>query len=171
MGVSSTHSDMLHSFLIILILSQGSSGSICLCDFCIFWGFWPWFLFQTFSDNFKVSKMLHGVIKTIYVGCVCVGHSVVSDSLWPHRLQPVRLLCPWSFPGKNTRVGCHFLLQGIFPTERPNLHLLRLLHWQAGSLPLSHREPRCCAAGLSASSRPTEEKLFLWPLQTNSSLL
>ena len=33
----------------------------------------------------------------------------------PPGLYPARFLCPWSFPGKNTRVGCHFLLQGIFP--------------------------------------------------------
>ena len=32
-------------------------------------------------------------------------------------LQPSRLLCPWTSPGKNTGVGCHFLLQGIFPTQ------------------------------------------------------
>ena len=36
----------------------------------------------------------------------------MSNSLWPHGLQPPRLLCPWNFPGKNSRVGCHFLLQG-----------------------------------------------------------
>ena len=35
-------------------------------------------------------------------------------------------------------VGCHFLLQGIFPTQESNLCLLRLLHWQADSLPPSH---------------------------------
>ena len=35
-----------------------------------------------------------------------------------------RLLCPWDFPGKNTGVGCHFLLQGIFLTQGSNLHLL-----------------------------------------------
>ena len=34
-------------------------------------------------------------------------------------------------------VGCHTLLQGIFPSQGSNLHLLRLLHWQAGSLPLA----------------------------------
>ena len=39
-------------------------------------------------------------------------------------LQPARLLCPWDFPGKNTGVGCHFLLQGIFPTQELNLGLL-----------------------------------------------
>ena len=37
--------------------------------------------------------------------------SVVSDSVRPHRWQPTRLPCPWDSPGKNTRVGCHFLLQ------------------------------------------------------------
>ena len=39
-------------------------------------------------------------------------------------------------PGKNTGVGCYALLQGIFPTQGPNPHLLCLLHWQASSLPL-----------------------------------
>ena len=42
-----------------------------------------------------------------------------------------------AFPGKNTGVGCHDLLQGIFQTQGSNLHLLHLLHWQAGSLPLA----------------------------------
>ena len=35
--------------------------------------------------------------------------------LWLHGLHPVRLLCPWDFPGKNTGVSCHFLLQGNLP--------------------------------------------------------
>ena len=39
------------------------------------------------------------------------SRSVVSDSLWPHGLQPTRLLCPWDFPGKSTGVGCHCLLK------------------------------------------------------------
>ena len=37
--------------------------------------------------------------------------SVVSDSVRPHRRQPTRLPRPWDSPGKNTGVGCHFLLQ------------------------------------------------------------
>ena len=37
-----------------------------------------------------------------------------------HGLQPTRLLRPWDFPGKNTGVGCHFLLQEIFPTQGLN---------------------------------------------------
>ena len=45
--------------------------------------------------------------------------------------------CPWDCPGKNTGGGCHFLLQGIFPTRGLNPHLSHLLHWQVGSLPLA----------------------------------
>ena len=43
--------------------------------------------------------------------CCCQVVSVVSDSVRPHRRQPTRLPCPWDSPGKNTGVGCHFLLQ------------------------------------------------------------
>ena len=39
------------------------------------------------------------------------SRSVVSDSSWPHGLQPTRLLHPWDFPGKSTGVGCHCLLE------------------------------------------------------------
>ena len=42
--------------------------------------------------------------------CVCSVASSVSDSVRPHRWQPIRLLCSWDSPGKNTGVGCHFLL-------------------------------------------------------------
>ena len=77
-----------------------------------------------------------GKNKTEPQGRVCVC-SVMSDSLGPHGLQVTRLFCPWDFPGKNTRVGCHFLLQRIFPTQGLNPSLWHLLHWQANSLPLA----------------------------------
>ena len=48
----------------------------------------------------------------------------MSNSLWPHGLQPTRLLCLWDYPGKNSGMGCHSLPQGIFPTERSSLGLL-----------------------------------------------
>ena len=54
----------------------------------------------------------------------------------PMDCSPIRLLCPWDFPVKNTGVGFYFLLQGIFPTQGWNSHML---HWQADSLPLSHQ--------------------------------
>ena len=62
-------------------------------------------------------------------------HSVTFNSLRPHRLSPARLLCPCRVPGKNTGVGCHVLLQRIFPAKGSNLHFL---HWRADSPLLSH---------------------------------
>ena len=66
------------------------------------------------------------VIKMYAVSC-----SVVPDSVQPQGLQPTRLLCPWDFRGKSTGVGCHFLLQGIFPTQGWNpgvLHCRQILY-------------------------------------------
>ena len=45
--------------------------------------------------------------------CCCYAASVMSNSVWPHRWQPTRPCHPWDSPGKNTGVGCHFLLQSI----------------------------------------------------------
>ena len=42
-----------------------------------------------------------------------LNHSVVSDSVRPHGLWPTKLLCPLDSPGKNTGVGCQFLLQEL----------------------------------------------------------
>ena len=61
----------------------------------------------------------------------------MSDSVRPYGLYPIRLLCPWDSPGKNTNMSCHALLQTIFLTQGSNLRLLRLLRWQVGSLPLA----------------------------------
>ena len=47
--------------------------------------------------------------------------SVMSNSLWPHGLQPTRLSCPWNFPAKNIGASCHFLLYRIFLTPGLNL--------------------------------------------------
>ena len=49
----------------------------------------------------------------------------MSESLQPYELWIASLLCPWDFVGENTGVGCHFLLQGIFPTQGLNSSLLR----------------------------------------------
>ena len=72
--------------------------------------------------------------------CVCVCVCVCA--------QLCLTLIPWTvayqdplsmeFSGKNTGVGCHFLLQEIYLTQGLNLHLLGLLNWQADSLPLGH---------------------------------
>ena len=61
---------------------------------------------------------------TPHLPCRTVSHSVMSNSLQPHGPQTTRLLCPWNSPGKNTRVGNHSLLQGVFPTWESNSGLL-----------------------------------------------
>ena len=61
------------------------------------------------------------VINMVVQSLSCIG------LLRPHGRQNARLLCPWDSPGENTGVGCHFLLQGIFPTQESNPGLL---HWR-----------------------------------------
>ena len=72
------------------------------------------------------SLMWEGLIQSVVLvlsrsNCLTLFDSKDCRSL-------ARLLCPWHFPGKNTGVGYCFLLQRIFPTHGPNLHLLCLLH-------------------------------------------
>ena len=59
---------------------------------------------------------------------LCSVASVMFDSVRPCGWSPARLLCPWDSSGKNTGVGCHFLLQRIFLTQGLNLCLLWLRH-------------------------------------------
>ena len=68
----------------------------------------------------QLLKLISSYIHLIQYVHVC---TVVSNSLPPHELQPARVICPCSFPGKNAGVNCHFLLQGIFPTQESNLDL------------------------------------------------
>ena len=80
--------------------------------------------FPLWSTNTKEMKISDQKNPSVFV-----SHSVVSDFFWPHGL--VRLLCPWNSPGKNTGVGCHSLLEGIFPTQGSNpglLHCRQILY-------------------------------------------
>ena len=70
---------------------------------------------------------------------VCSVALAMSDSLWPREPQPTRLLCPWDFPSKNTGMGFHALLQGIFLTQGLNPRLLHLLHCRQILDNLSHQ--------------------------------
>ena len=89
-----------------------------------------------------------------------MGYLLFSRSLGCIRLflcdsmncSPPGSLCPWDFPGKNfTGVGCHSLLQVIFPTQVFKPHLL---HRQVDSLPLSHLgSPRVKYVGLFKENR------------------
>ena len=59
------------------------------------------------EHDFQIKKL------QVRILCCCCYEvtSVVSDSVRPHRRQPTRPPCPWDSPGKNTGMGCHFLLQ------------------------------------------------------------
>ena len=76
----------------------------------------------------KGNRDIHGVCMLSHFSCV-----LLFATLWA---EATRLLCPWDSPGKSTEMGCHFLLQGIFPSQGLNLYLLGLLRCQEGSLPL-----------------------------------
>ena len=65
------------------------------------------FLLNTYLiPSVLIPLYFHGMLLLLLL-----SRSVMSDSLRPHRQQPTRLPCPWDSPGKNTGVGCHFLLQ------------------------------------------------------------
>ena len=75
---------------------------------CVYSALYPWLCFLgEGTDNLHLLRC-----------------SVVSDSLHPHGLWSTRLLCPWDFPGRNTGVCCHSLLQRIFLTQGLNPDLL-----------------------------------------------
>ena len=104
--------------------------------------------------------------------CACSVAQVMSDSSRTRGLQSARLLWLWDLPGKNTGVGCHFLLQGICPTQGLNLHLLGLPQWQEDSLPLPHLgSPKVPPIALKSlcgpvveSPHPTTLPLFSLPV-------
>ena len=66
------------------------------------------------NENSAVTKipLLSSGSSLVWQSLCCCYCSVMLDSVRPHRWQPNRLFCPWDSPGKNTGVGCHFLLQG-----------------------------------------------------------
>ena len=66
------------------------------------------------------SSVQWNIISLWVTGACVLSCPVRSDSLGPHGLQATSLLCSWNSPGKNTGVGCHFLLQGIFLTHKFN---------------------------------------------------
>ena len=61
---------------------------------------------------------------------VCSAAQLCRTLCDPRGLWPDRLLCPWDSPGKDSGVGCHFLFQGVFPTQGPSPRHLHLLRWQ-----------------------------------------
>ena len=90
------------------------------------------------------------LLYVLFVICSCDQEHILRLRMCVQSLSRVQLFCnpmDCSLPGSSAHgisqarileQGCHFLLQGIFPTQGSNLHLLCLLHWQADSLSLCH---------------------------------
>ena len=107
--------------------------------------FWPGEFHGLYSQSIGSQTVGHDWVTHTFTFLlfswlkISVNHSVVPNSLWPFGLYPARHLCPWDSPGKNTGVGCHFLLQGIFVTQGSNSHLLPcgwfLCHWATREAP------------------------------------
>ena len=111
----------------VLELLRVELPSMCLCH----WGFiltsLTWCLFPAYFCLPLVGWLLSHV-----------------RLLLPHGLQPTRLLCPWDSPGKNTGVGCHFLLQGNLPDpgikpRSPALQILYQLSCKGSPLSTQHQ--------------------------------
>ena len=93
------------------------------------WGNWGTEITQ---DLVKVTQPVCGKTGVLGSRACSLNHLFVAviwslsglNSLRPHGLYSTRLLCPWNFPSKNAELGCHFLLQGIFPTQGLNPRLL-----------------------------------------------
>ena len=116
--VSSKHTLMYAEYLYLSLLLWTNREYITHCsEFC----------FPHISTYLrKCSKLVFIEIPSHYFYCCYLVTKLCPTLLQPHRLKPARLFCPWDFPGRNTEAGCHFLLQGIFPTKRLNPCLL---HW------------------------------------------
>ena len=70
-----------------------------------------WWLFSKKIPFSAISSYILFLLPLVCCRCCCYVASVVSDSVKSYRWQPTRLPCPWGSQGKNTGVGCHFLLQ------------------------------------------------------------
>ena len=82
---------------------------------------WRWLASHSVSGGYSLER-------TLIATGACVHAQSCLTLCDPMDYSPLGSSVHGIFPGKNTRVGCHFLLQGIFPTQGLNPHLLHLLH-------------------------------------------
>ena len=82
-------------------------------------------------------QLLLFLVFLICASVLCLVTQLCATLWGPMDCSPPGSSAHGDSPGKNTGVGCHALLQGIFPMQGLNPHLLGRLHWQAGSVPLA----------------------------------
>ena len=89
----------------------------------------------TWTQQYQLNSMVY--IRVYHCVVYLIGLlllfscSFMSDSLWPHGLQPTKHLCPWGFSRQEYGMGCHAFLQGIFPAQGSNpglLHCRQILY-------------------------------------------
>ena len=96
----------------------------------------PWALVTEVLEEKPDESLPPWVVAGLPLDCAVRSHFIrvqLCATLWIVACPP-RLLCPWYFPSKNTGVGCHFLLQSIFPIQGSNMPFL---HWQVCSWPVA----------------------------------
>ena len=94
---------------------------------------WMELAFRRHSLIWAKEKNSQSLSSSKWTVCACV--CAQSYDPWTVARQPPLSV---EFSRQNTGVNCHFLLEGIFPTQEPHLLLLSLLHWQMDSIPLCH---------------------------------
>ena len=112
-------------------------------------------LCPTLSDPMDCSlpaSSIHGILQARVLEWGATAFSASSHATFQYNLcfQPTRLFCPWNSPGKNTGVGCHFLLQWIFPAQGLNTDLL---HFRQILYCLSHQRRLCLGNLLSLNDK------------------
>ena len=115
------------------------------------------------AETDKCHRSPHFLCRKAVVKHLCVlmlSHSVMSNSvtLWPVACQAP---LSWDFPGKRPVVGCYFLLQVVFLTQRSSLSFLCFLPWQMDSSPLSH-------LGIPLIWMYMKIKIFVWGCEAKS---
>ena len=124
---------------------------ICTMCFCLRW---------------KLSKFLASMASYATFTCLScyalLSHSVVSNSLWPHGLQPTRLLCPWGFSRQEYWSGLPFLPPGDLPNPgiEPAFPVSPAL--QEDSLPAEPLGKHICIKIIQPFSKVQILKMFLY---------
>ena len=103
------------------------------------------FSFRLPNFTIHAASQAKNLVIILTISLLWFSCSVMSNSFATSWTVAARVLHPWDFPGKNSRVGCHFLLQGIWPAQGLNPHLLhcrRILllpsHWRSPTTPLPY---------------------------------